>query len=388
MKNKIIQTNILYAVIFFSFIAILGLFADYNLYRYKFYGESARNYSVGENNGTIQSEYMVNFPFKIQLIDCNGMMRNIIGQHEMNNITKLNNGYLTQVAPALSNGCIHENAEEIIKFNNYCQSHDIAFLYLNPPYKISKYDPQLPVGVTDGHNETVDKLLKELTDAGVNVMDLRQCMHEDGINQYDYFYHTDHHWTTEGAFYAYQKISRWISLKTETDLDVSLLDIDNYHVDTYKKWHLGSWGQRTGASFSGIDDFDLIYPKFDTIIFNRKTSATYSLKDALVNIEVFNNRNIYSNHVYDESYFLREINELTCLNAPSQLSVLVIGDSMTFALNPYMLATYKNYHRVQTYTTTTLKTSDIAKYHPDVVIVLRWPGYFDSDRVHFQFIDQ
>lgn len=48
------------------------------------------------------------------------------------------------------------------------------------------------------------------------------------------------------------------------EVDPAVEDPSNYRTETYEAWHLGSRGQRTGAYFSGIDDFELILPEFGT----------------------------------------------------------------------------------------------------------------------------
>ena len=201
--------------------------------------------------------------------------------------------------------------------------------------KISKYDPQLPDGISDGHNASLDKLLDGLKQKEVEVLDLRAQMFMEGINQYDLFYKTDHHWTTEGGFYAYRKIAERIASDTGTDVDPMLLDIHHYQIDNYPQWHLGSRGQRTGALFAGIDDYHLIYPAFETHIYNESDQSVKSLKDALIKMEVFSDRSLQSRYTYDCAYAKCDIN---------------VG----------------NYWR--------LSTSVVNQYHPDVIVIMPYGG--------------
>lgn len=382
--KKIQETNFLFAIIFFSILLFWGIPAGKNLYYYQVYGEVQSNYDMGENNEDLQSEYAVNFPWKVSLIDLNGFLREVVGQREMNGVLKLNNGYLTAVSKPMDEMHLDQNAQAIIDYSNYCKENDILFLYVQSAYKISKWDDQLPVGAVDGHNETVDKLLSRLNNYGVNTMDLREEMHMDAKNQYELFFRTDHHWTTEGAFYGYQKIASWISETTDTYLDEELLDIDNYQIDKYANWHLGMRGQRTGSVFAGIDDFDLIYPKFDTHICNSTNGLTGSLKDMLINMGIFQQQNISNRYTYDSAYALTDINDLQSIDAKTDLNVLLLSDSFQQAINPYMLLTYKDFN-VSEYTT--LSTATIDKYQPDIVIMLVWPGYFTEKSVNFSYLD-
>lgn len=247
----------------------------------------------------------------------------------------------------------------------------LFFLYAQTAYKISKFDPQLPVGVNDVRNQAIDAMIENLKKADVNVLDLRECMHEDGINQYDLYYKTDHHWTNEGAFYGYTKIAPMVAYLTGTFLDTSLLDFENYNIETYRKWHLGSRGQRTGLLFASADDYNLISPKFETRIFDSSDNSVQSLKEALVRKSVFENRNAASRYTYDNAYTNRNINNLTSLDAKTDLNVLLLSDSFQQGIKQFMLLTYKDFN-IDSYWN--LSPELIAKYNPDVIIMLPFGG--------------
>ena len=375
MVKKIRKNYILCAVLFLTFIFVFGAMADRNLYRFKRYGETNANYEFEDDSDAksvgIQTEYAVHFPFKVNLIDLNGLIRRWAGEREMNGVIKLNNGYLTETSQPAGEEQINADIDAVAQYAAYCRGLGIRVIYVQPPYKISKYDPQLPDGVSDGHNESLDKLLDGLKQKEVEVLDLRAQMFMEGINQYDLFYKTDHHWTTEGGFYAYQKIAERIASDTGTDVDPMLLDIHHYQIDNYPQWHLGSRGQRTGALFAGIDDYHLIYPAFETHIYNESDQSVKSLKDALIKMEVFSDRSLQSRYTYDFAYAKCDINELRSLDAKTDLNVLLLSDSYQEAMKAYMLLTYKEFH-IGNYWR--LSTSVVNQYHPDVIVIMPYGG--------------
>lgn len=383
--KKLSETNLLFAVVFFLFIFVGGAMADINLYRFKVLGESSSNYEyIEEEKGNLQAEYIANFPYKVLLVDINGFARKIMGQREMNGVVKLKNGHLTAVDNVMNEDCLEKNSQAIIQFNEYCKEQEIRLIFVQPAYKISKYDDQLPPGVEDGHNQTMDRLLDLISSSGVETLDLRQIMHDENINPYDFYYRTDHHWNTQGAFYAYTKIAPLIKEQTNTTLDEELLDLDNYIVETYPEWHLGARGQRTGTAFAGIDNYDLIYPGFETHIFNQEDETVNNLKDSMVRQEIFLSKDTKNRYTYDWAYGKNEINSLISKDAQTDLSVLLLSDSFKHALNPYFLLTYKEYNE-DSYTT--LSTAMLQKYNPDVVIILPWPGNFSENSINFTFVD-
>lgn len=96
----------------------------------------------------------------------------------------------------------------------------------------------------------------------------------DNLDAYDYFFKTDHHWTSEAGFYAFTKIAEYAENVLETRVDPKVRNLDNYNVENFEEWYLGSNGQRTGIHYGGIDDFHFISPKFETAIANLNTGET------------------------------------------------------------------------------------------------------------------
>ena len=366
------KNSFCYGLVFFAVICVFGGMSYFSYVQKIFSGKVFSNYeSANAFKNKIEEKFYGYIPFKMQLVDLNGLFHKTFLHREMNGIVKLNNGYLTVVNSDYNVQVLSDSSNRIIAFNDYCKKNGVVFLYVQTAYKISKFDPQLPVGVNDVTNQAIDAMIENLKKADVNVLDLRECMHEDGINQYDLYYKTDHHWTNEGAFYGYTKIAPMVANFTGTFLDTSLLDFENYNIETYRKWHLGSRGQRTGLLFASADDYNLISPKFETRIFDSSDNSVQSLKEALVRKSVFENRNAASRYTYDHAYTNRDINNLTSLDAKTDLNVLLLSDSFQQGIKQFMLLTYKDFN-IESYWN--LSPELIAKYNPDVIIMLPFGG--------------
>lgn len=378
----LIDNHLIFSIIFLGLIFILGFWADHNLYQYKCYGISSSNYEFEDSVSGNQVEYTVNFPLKTSFVDINGFMRRFFGQTEMNGIVKMKNGHLTEICDIYSTEKLQEKIRTISEYAKYCKSHDIDVIYVQPGYGISKWDNELPTGVTDLHNDILDTVLSELDSNDVSTIDLREEMHNDGISEYDMYYATDHHWNSEGGFYAYQKIAKKIQSDTNTMLDEGLLDIDNYQIDDYKNWHLGSRGQRTGILFAGADDYHLIYPKFESNIYNSEDGTTNSIQDVLIDYDTFKSRDVTNRYTYDRAYTKSSINNLKSLDAKTNLSVLLLSDSYQHVIIPYLLLTYADFH-VSTYCD--MSAEILHKYQPDVVVILPYAGNIASDQYSIRF---
>lgn len=366
------KNSFCYGLVFFAVICVFGGMTYFNYVEKFFSGRIVASYeSANTFKNKIEEKFYGYIPFKMQLVDLNGLFHKAFLHREMNGIVKLNNGYLTSVNRDYDTQVLSDSSKNIIAFNDYCKKNGVVFLYAQTAYKISKFDPQLPVGVNDVTNQAIDKMIENLKTADVNVLDLRECMHADGINQYDLYYRTDHHWTNEGAFYGYTKMAPMVANFTGTFLDTSLLDFENYNIETYRKWHLGSRGQRTGLLFASPDDYNLISPKFETRIFDSSDNSVQSLKEALVRKSVFENKNAAFRYTYDDAYRNRNINNLTSLDAKTDLNVLLLSDSFQQGIKQFMLLTYKDFN-IDSYWN--LSPELIAKYNPDVIIMLPFGG--------------
>ena len=168
--------------------------------------------------------------------------------------------------PYVSDELLQQNANAVADLKTYLDKKGIGLIYAVTPYTVDKYDPQLPAGVQDYGNDNLDRFAGMLRKGGVEPLDFREVMHRDGISAYEMIYRTDHHWNTKAGFYIYTKLAEQLEQMLGCRTDPKVREISNYTITNYENWHLGSRGQRTGAYFSGSDDFHLITPRFETSI--------------------------------------------------------------------------------------------------------------------------
>ena len=189
-------------------------------------------------------------------------------------------------------------------------------------------------------------------------------MHDDGIDHYSMMYKTDHHWTTEAGFYAYGILEDYIVRKTGCQMDNRISEIKNYTVTKYKNWHLGSYGQRTGRYYAGIDDFDLIIPTFDTTIQN-DSGDMGTMQDLVINREPLSNRQYTSRYTYD--YVLgNALGHYINLDCQNDIRILMITDSFGKAVNPYLIMGFHEIEYVYDSDVSSITPEYIEAYDPDV----------------------
>lgn len=103
---------------------------------------------------------------------------------------------------------------QTMAFKQFLDANGIKLLYVNEPTKYID-----------------DSLFRN---EGVNVVDLRECLEEDGINISDLFYRTDHHWTTRAGLWAAGEIAEGLNSYCGYNINPLLYDESNY---TFTDWH-------------------------------------------------------------------------------------------------------------------------------------------------------
>ena len=281
---------------------------------------------------------------KSAYIELYGLVQRISGRRLIldadinSNVAKLDNNYLTFYYGKSNR--IKENAASIIELKTALQALNIDLLYVQPPHKISKYDPGLPYGVVDFSNENMDAFLTEIGNGGVDYLDLRQIMHDNGINQYDMFFQTDHHWTPQAGLWATGIVSEQLNKKYDFQIPSDLYNPDNYTFKLYKDYFLGSQGKRVGTLYAGVDDITLITPKFETNldlnIPARDIHQTGNFENALLFPEMIEEKDYYGKNPYvvyigGDRPLVEIENKLV-----DQKKILVVRDSYAIVFTPFM----------------------------------------------------
>jgi len=327
--------------------------------------------------------------FKTKFIELNGLFNRILGKRVVDdvdksyNVAKLNNGYLTFTNPKID---IKGYADKTIEFNKFLSEKNIPLLYIQAPYKISKSDPQLPTGFVNYTNENDDNLLSELSKANIKTLDFREEIVKDNLNHYDMFFKTDHHWTPESGFWAAKKVSNLLRDDYGFKINEDNYNLDNYNIKTYKNWFLGSQGRRVGVTYTGDDDIDMITPNFKTDFnFSVPTSnieRSGEFKDAMFSYDLINKKDYYNLNPY-EAYIGGDynLNLITNNNSPNNKKILLVRDSFSCVMTPFLAMSCKNLDTIDLrYYTASIK-SYIDKNKPDIVILM----YSNQQDEYFNF---
>ncbi len=235
----------------------------------------------------------------------------LIGYNEDGNIQMLN-GYWTDKRDALLHRGIVDAADSVKNFADYLRERQIGFLYVNVGEKVCPYNRQMrAIDIElERSNENADLFLGELEARGVDVVDFREEIKKSGQNWYDFYYVADHHWTTKAGLWAAGVLADKLNDSYGFSFDDHLFQSQQYKVEHYADFWLGSEGRGVTTARAPMDDFDLILPKFETDFsveiptWGKTVTGSYEDQMDMVSLSKIK--------LYDSMDYYRNIDPYTC----------------------------------------------------------------------------
>ncbi len=284
--------------------------------------------------------YNDNLAQKYTFINLNGLYVRLSGGRVCNKMIRLNNGYLSEYGEAEQN--IQNKAKSIKALYQELEEKKIDFVYVQCPYKIDMNNELLPYGAEDKTNKNTNALVKRLKKSQVPVLDLRESISDTPDHVSEYFYKTDHHWNSLGAFRGFQEISKYLqAIYPEEKIYGEYQKLDNWDVHKKNNWSLGSGGKRTGVYFTGTDDLVWLTPKFETEMsfanVYKNEFYTGDFCDANIREKYIEERDYFADHAYcvyvGGNYpLILHRND----KAPVDKRVLLVKDSFALPLETYL----------------------------------------------------
>ncbi len=304
----------------------------------------------------------------------------VVNEDVSETIVKDNNGMLHFVEPRVDTT---KYAEKLIKLQN---SINAPVLYVQAPHKKLEGYTELPKNFDNYANDNADQFLAAI-DGKVDYLDLREAIEEEGLDKKDLFYVTDHHWTTETAFWGFAKTVEELKKNYGIDLDPDGIytDINNWTSEEYPNSFLGAQGRRVGRFYAGVDDYTLLLPKFqtaftalDTITSPDKPLASGNFRQTFIDEEILSSKDVMANK--HAAYLTIDRGEHILRNElnPDGKKVLLIKDSFAMPYACFMATCTAETTMIDMrYFPMSRSISEyINNYNPDVVVFLYNPEIY------------
>ncbi len=194
------------------------------------------------------------FPLRDMWITLKATTDRLMGKVEENGVYLGKNGYLMEAfnAPSQTQYDATVNA-----MTSFAQKHpDLKQYALIAPNSVNILKSNLPAfAPADDQNPWIDKLKDSLTSAGVTFIDIRDTFTDHKVE--DLYYHTDHHWTTLGAYYAYLQAAAVMGI------DISS---DSYDKAPVSQTFKGTLSAKSGFRSGETDELDVFLPNGDNTL--------------------------------------------------------------------------------------------------------------------------
>ena len=298
-----------------------------------------KNNKIKDKLRYVGNYFSAHIPYRIKICEIQMAFEKILGKNlfiEFDRLVVLNNGYLDFVKKKYDYSHAVNNTFKLFDFLNNLK---IDFVFAVYPSKNSKFDNQLPKGLTDNVNIMCDEFINILNNKKIKTLDLRENVKNEYKSQYDMFFKTDHHWKPSAGLWAAKEISSYLNNELKWKINTSLFERSKFSITTIANLFLGSQGKKITLAYTKPDDFEIIEPLYLTD-FKRfcpqLENAKGSFKDVMINKQYIK-RNFYKVSPYnyylnDEMAYLRFINNS---DYAYNKKVLLIKDSFNLVVAPF-----------------------------------------------------
>lgn len=297
-----------------------------------------------------------------------------------NQYIRLKNGYWIAASQKGTSDKAKEVIAPYVSLQHYLDDKGIKFLYFYTPSKDCDIDNEYPDGVHSYVNEKIDHNLDIMSNYGLNYVDLRKNLHNDGLNHYEMFYKTDHHWTVFAGLWAASKVTKELNTRFGIKM-VDPVDICDYQPITYKKAEFGSYGNGVTHYVADSEDFTIYYPENKTHyrleVPNKEIDVEGTFEDIFIDqeglkkVEVEGGGSAYGKILYGNPPY----EKITNYDNPNGIKILMIRDSFSIVVAPYLAASCSELVMLDTRPNNGYFTGSIIncinKFNPDVVLAIQ-----------------
>lgn len=274
-------------------------------------------------------EYITDqFPFRYFWVSVKSNTERILQKKDNKNVYLGKEGYLLQKPEALDKELISKNIDAINKFAD--DNRDLKTYFLLAPNSMEILKDKLPPFATTYDQYSVINDIKNSLKLNVNFVDIY-----DNFNQHkeEYIYYkTDHHWTSLGAYYAYNKLG--------SVMEYNPLAIKDFNVEKATDEFYGTLYSRGNFTFIKPDSIHLFKSKA-----NASVKVEY-LDDGKESNSLYEPKHLKTKDKY--SVFLDGNHALTTIKTDlnNGKKLLVLKDSYAHSLVPFLTNHYEEIHMI------------------------------------------
>ena len=249
-----------------------------------------------------------------------------LGSTESNNVFMCKDNYLMENISKADAKKMENNYNSLAKLKQLYPNINMDFMLV--PNAANIMSDKLPLfAVTDDQNKQMDDFFKKIQSIGINPVDVRATFKKNK-EKIELYYHTDHHWTTDGAYLAYQDFAKKNKLNSNIKYDALAVKND----------FRGTLASKSGFT-NGLNDMIKIYlPKEGQ---NYKNSVIFYSDTKEKTTEFYKLNNLKKKDTY--TVFGGSNHPIYSIKTPvsSQRKLLLIKDSYANSFIPFLSQDYR-----------------------------------------------
>ena len=326
-------------------------------------------------------------PAKESFVELNGAACRFAGRRLCNHVFRDEEGF--GIMP-LNKADIPSAAANMTAFDSWLKRRGVRFVYVQAPSKVDIHDLMNPPAFENPSNAMADDLLRRLSEAGVETLDMRPLLAETPDMVHRNFYRGDHHWNNDGAFAAFGILTRLLS--GDDGRCLYFTDPENWMRSVIPGCFFGTRARRTGRIFLGYDDLIVYRPKFKTrmsmkVVDKRKEfNGDFQRTNMNRYPEILAGGERWRKSAYSTLYIGGLYPRVAHVNpsAPLKLRVLIIGDSFARPVEAFLSSVVRDLYVIDPRRMWNIATpvECVSAWKPDVVVQLQNPSAFASDVLH------
>lgn len=273
-----------------------------------------------------ESYFADQFPARSFWVGLNAYYSLDTGNNGANGVYNCGNGYLIN-KPVSTDNKLEKNVNAIVKFKN---TIDVPVTVMFAPSTGYVADDVLPA-VHDKYNDDTyfEQISSTLSTNGISFIDLRKTFRDAYAGGNQLYYKTDHHWTTLGAYTAYEKLCE--------QLNITPAPKERFDIKTYGGFY-GTTYSTSGFWFTQPDSIQ-IWDNPENTERNIKVKISEG-----TNTDEFGSMYFYDHLEEDDKYpvFIdgnHALTEITNSNAKGG-TILLVKDSFSHSLAPFLTESY------------------------------------------------
>ncbi|MBF1135515.1 MAG: hypothetical protein HXL77_03400 [[Eubacterium] sulci] len=249
-----------------------------------------------------------------------------LGSTESNNVFMCKDNYLMENISKADAKKMENNYNSLAKLKQLYPNINMDFMLV--PNAANIMSDKLPLfAVTEDQNKQMDDFFKKIQSIGINPVDVRATFKKNK-EKIELYYHTDHHWTTDGAYLAYQDFAKKNKLNSNIKYDALAVKND----------FRGTLASKSGFT-NGLNDMIKIYlPKEGQ---NYKNSVIFYSDTKEKTTEFYKLNNLKKKDTY--TVFGGSNHPIYSIKTPvsSQRKLLLIKDSYANSFIPFLSQDYR-----------------------------------------------